>query len=194
MPFILAVYIFSCGQEEDFSVSENHLLLPKISSMLIMRANLAQIITKTRTQRIFELLFFDSNLISLASLVHYDRLLTCNIHPARDLDEASTWCWLSWRRRGIFYRGWGLIFVFHRQSHQDLGARPLHACALLCVGFFLLVLEYCLLSNVVNFSINFSHECNRNIWHEIQNIDCCPCSATIEMSWIWQRMRCWALK
>ena len=60
--------------------------------MLIMRANLAQIITKIRAQSIFELLFFDSDLISLASLVHYIHLLTCNIDPARDLDETSPRC------------------------------------------------------------------------------------------------------
>lgn len=36
----------------------------------------------------------------------------------------------------------------------------------------------------VYFAINFSHEGNRNVWHEIQDVDCCPSTLSVEISGI----------
>jgi hypothetical protein len=44
------------------------------------------------------------------------------------------------------------------------------------------MLENGLLADVIDFTIDFSHECDWDVWHEIENVDGRPCASAIEVS------------
>ena len=62
------------------------------------------------------------------------------------------------------------------------------------LNFLLYSLVNCTLrSNTKYLTFYFSIKSYWNIWHKEKNIDRCPSTFTVKISWIWPRMRGWTL-
>lgn len=94
------------------------------------------------------------------------------------------------RCEALVDHGWDhlVILVLLGQCHQDPRVGPLHSHAFFLLNIGLLVLENGLLADVVDFTVDFSHESDWDIRHQIENINGSPGSSTVKMSWIWQRV------
>jgi hypothetical protein len=75
-----------------------------------------------------------------------------------------------------------MFLVLLCQCEHDFRARLLHSLHLFCLDLSLLMLENGLLADVIDFTIDFSHECDWDVWHEIENVDGRPCASAIEVS------------
>jgi hypothetical protein len=70
----------------------------------------------------------------------------------------------------------GLLVLEH---HHKLGVCPLKAGAAL--SFLHLMLEDLCLLDSVHLAIYFTHESDRHIGHEVEDVDCCPGALAIKI-------------
>ena len=140
--------------------------------MLVMRTYLLQVEPEVFSNRSVEVLLFPINILNVLSLDGEG----VKVVAASHLDTKPANCSLGL----LLLVSWLLVVSWHVESSVYRGCVFLDALSRLYFGF--LRLEDTLGLQPVYLAIDFAHERDRDVWQEVQDIDCCPAALSVKES------------